>query len=229
LRSSLFRYFPDRPELEATLSAFEALLASPTNEESLQRFLAANPWILEHTFTTYWSQSLVIPKFNLGNEFQTDFLLLCWGASANPCIQLIEIEPSDSVVFTKSGDPASRLVHAMRQVVDWSNWIRKNEDFFHREVARAASKVLATVSHHGAEYEMDESSGRDWRWFWERRLDGLLPTHQLKILIGRRAQLTNQDIEKRNSFRSLNDVHFEVISYDRLLDCLKKMTEHRST
>ena len=51
----------------------------------------------------------------------------------------MEIESSNLPLFTQIGNPSSYLVHAEQQIIDWIDWIEKNNSY-----ARAKLKGLLT-------------------------------------------------------------------------------------
>ena len=52
----------------------------------------------------------------------SDFMILT-GQSYSYWINLVELEPARKSLFTKDGDYAKRLNHAIKQVDEWDDWI----------------------------------------------------------------------------------------------------------
>ena len=48
----------------------------------------------------------------------------------------IELESPKAKLFNKAGDPSKELNHAIRQIVDWRAWIKKNVDYATRRPER---------------------------------------------------------------------------------------------
>jgi hypothetical protein len=65
-------------------------------------------------------------KVRLGSEYVSDFLFFD-PSSNGPEWFLVEIEqPCVGPMFVKSGDPSSRLTHAITQVENWQEWVASN-------------------------------------------------------------------------------------------------------
>lgn len=106
--------------LELAIEQLESLLdTKKRNENSLQACITENPILLGLDYVK------IIPKHKLGSEFEVDYAL----EKFNGLIDLMEIESSNLNVFTKQGNPSSHLVHAEQQVIDWLDWIEKNNPY----------------------------------------------------------------------------------------------------
>ncbi len=106
--------------LELAINQLKKLLdTSERNENSLQKCLTENPILLGLDYAR------IIPKHKLGSEFEVDYAL----EKFNGLIDLMEIESSTLSIFTKQGNPSSYLVHAEQQVIDWLDWIEKNNSY----------------------------------------------------------------------------------------------------
>lgn len=106
--------------LEIAIEELENLLdTSKRNENSLQVCITQNPILLGLDY------SKIIPKHKLGSEFEVDYAL----EKYNGLIDLMEIESSNLNIFTKQGNPTSYLVHAEQQVIDWLDWVEKNNSY----------------------------------------------------------------------------------------------------
>ncbi|MDX8554860.1 DUF4263 domain-containing protein [Tenacibaculum sp. 1B UA] len=106
--------------LELAIEQLETLLdTSKRNENSLQNCISKNPILLGLDYAK------IIPKHKLGSEFEVDYAL----EKFNGLIDLMEIESSTLSVFTKQGNPSSYLLHAEQQVIDWLDWIEKNNSY----------------------------------------------------------------------------------------------------
>ena len=106
--------------LEFAIEDLEKLLEIKVrNENSLQKCLTENPILLGLEY------SRIIPKHKLGGEFEVDYAL----EKFNGLIDLMEIESSILSIFTKQGNPSSHLVHAEQQVIDWLDWVEKNNSY----------------------------------------------------------------------------------------------------
>ena len=105
-----------RAQLGSILAEYQELLESdPDREETLQRFLKANPRLLCAAHVAVW------PKLDLGNR-QTDFVF----RDATGNYLLVELEKSTVSLFRKDGHTANGLNVARGQVQDWLRYIEDN-------------------------------------------------------------------------------------------------------
>lgn len=125
------------------------------------------------------------------------------GQSYSYWIKLIELEPSTSQVFTKQGDYAQRLNHAIKQVDEWSDWIKRNEPYFRDCLQKALQKEYPSFSE-----TLD----------YTRRF-----IVSSKIVIGRRATLSVDDNKRRA--QEYEKSNLDIITYDRLVDIEQKITQ----
>lgn len=99
------------------LQEFEALLdASPEKEEELQKFLTAQPVLLDPFVTELRS------KHQLGDDFITDYVV----RRINNEYVLVEIENSTDRIFTKEGHFTAAVTKALAQVRDFQAWVADN-------------------------------------------------------------------------------------------------------
>lgn len=106
--------------LELAINELEKLLNSTKrNENQLQECLTKYPILFGFEY------SRIIPKHRLGSEYEADYALERYDG----LIDLMEIESSTLPLFTKRNNPSSKLVHAEQQVIDWLDWIEKNNSY----------------------------------------------------------------------------------------------------
>lgn len=102
---------------------FLELIDSRAREEKIHQFLVDHPEILHAAMhrsdqiITKPSLHRYIPDFAAGIEGRS---LRRWSWT------LIEIEPAEFPLITRSGSPSAKLTHAVKQVADWRNWISEN-------------------------------------------------------------------------------------------------------
>lgn len=89
------------------------------NENKLQECLTHDPIL----FGTEYRR--IIPKHKLGDEYEMDYAL----ERASGLVDLVEIEASTHTWFTQAGNPKKELVHAEQQVLDWLDWIERNNPY----------------------------------------------------------------------------------------------------
>ncbi|WP_157824192.1 Shedu anti-phage system protein SduA domain-containing protein [Planococcus sp. MB-3u-03] len=89
------------------------------NENRLQEILTTYPIL----FGTEYIE--VLDKHRFGSEYEADYVLKRY----NGLYDVVEIEASTLNVYTKQGNPASALVHAEQQIMDWLEWIEHNNSY----------------------------------------------------------------------------------------------------
>ena len=178
-------------------------LLDNSKEEILQQYLEQHNKILIAAFgQPEWVYNFVLPKFKFGSDYISDFVVFT-GQSYSYWIKLIELEPSTSQVFTKQGDYAQRLNHAIKQVDEWSDWIKRNEPYFRDCLQKALQKEYPSFSE-----TLD----------YTRRF-----IVSSKIVIGRRATLSVDDNKRRA--QEYEKSNLDIITYDRLVDIEQKITQ----
>ena len=186
---------------------FESLVKSEKREEPLQKFLEANPDILQDTFDVGSYFPTVFPKFSLAGELVPDFIVIGHRSSWMWTVDLIEIEPAvlERRLFNKSDQPAGRLREAEGQVTKWQAWMK-----VHRN-AHFLNKALRKLKEQGAWdsepnfYNLSEGTYQSMNvWY--------------RIIIGRREDFEGWGNEYRTQ-RYRQGV--EIVPWDRLLETLR--------
>ncbi len=112
---------------QAEVDEFETVLDHAKHEADLQQHLAANPRILVQKLRGGWGRWVISsPRF--GAEYVPDFVVGEY-SSLGMNWTLVELESPHRPLFTKRGDPAEYLNHAIRQVTDWRDWLITNRDY----------------------------------------------------------------------------------------------------
>jgi hypothetical protein len=102
-----------------------------TVESDMQKFLAAHPELLIQ-YLGGGHGRWVIPQKRLGAEYVPDFVIGEQDSRGRHWTA-VELEGPQHPMFIKSGDPSSRLWHAIRQIVDWRVWLEHNRDYAARD------------------------------------------------------------------------------------------------
>jgi hypothetical protein len=102
----------------------EGLNSSLRNENRLQEILTTYPIL----FGTEYIE--VLDKHRFGSEYEADYVLKRY----NGLYDVVEIEASTLNVYTKQGNPASALVHAEQQIMDWLEWIEHNNSYAREKI-----------------------------------------------------------------------------------------------
>jgi hypothetical protein len=108
---------------QSILSEFLTLLDSEGLKESnLQNFLIKNPILISPSYLR------IHPQAKLGIEYITDFIIEEPSPDGS-CSILVEIENSNHNLFLRNNDLSAPLRHALKQVSDWRQWLRKNSRY----------------------------------------------------------------------------------------------------
>lgn len=183
-------------------------------EESIHQFIGANQHVLDFLDWDRWRWS----KFPLGTSFITDFVSVGRYPYSNrpqPLITFVELERADVPLFTKAGDPAAFLTHALRQIHDWKGWVRENRAFLATEFHRRIDEVAPSEADRELRRHLYNIQGSFRYGFVDRYL----------IIAGRRPVA----VSDRLRLSQMNDdLHaITIITYDALLDGIVRMSGHR--
>jgi len=116
-----------RTKADELISQFLELLETAKKEEELQNFLKKHPEFLYPDYIKCY------PKFKLGEDYITDYVLLVQSPQGLEYV-FVEIEHSNKDIFTKSGQFSSEFTQAKDQLLDWDNWLTKNHAYVSRKL-----------------------------------------------------------------------------------------------
>jgi hypothetical protein len=164
------------PTPEAIRALEELMESGERREERFQQVLTAHPALLASLVIGNW-QTYVIPKVRLGSEFVPDYLVLGLN-SLGPQWLTVEIEAPHHRIEIASGDLSQATRHAVRQVVDWRDWLTDEIAYAQRTLGlygltnRAPGLVIIGRSEPSMERASERSrSGEDsdiaihsWDW-----------------------------------------------------------------
>jgi hypothetical protein len=112
--------YEERSILKQIETGWISLLGDPhVKEAELHRFMG------EHAGLFFGQGAVVISRFELGSDYQIDFVVATDEASCGIDFNLIEIELPQTPPYTRSGNPSARLSHAIQQILDWKTWIKR--------------------------------------------------------------------------------------------------------
>ncbi len=203
----------DNQAIKEIAVQFEMVLGS-SDEQVVHSFLETHPEL----FGFLRDRGIIKSKFRLADAFIPDFISFGSGPSYNdirPHISFIEIERSTMPLFTKAGDPASGLTHAIRQVQNWKHWITNNRMYFQQILANILAEEMRKIRKN---------------WLIDQQFRGLQGDYGLPggfkdryiVIAGRRNTMTVPD---RILLAQMNDdLHgIQIITYDVLLDWMLSM------
>jgi len=125
------------------------LLDTAQKEEELQIFLKKHPEFLYPDFID------CKPKFKLGKEFVTDYVLLVQGHQGLEYV-FVEIERPDKKLFTDSGQFSANFTQAKDQLLEWDGWLTKNHAYVSRDLPNLYKPQFHLVFGRGTELNIDQ-------------------------------------------------------------------------
>ncbi|MGO8929104.1 MAG: Shedu anti-phage system protein SduA domain-containing protein [Limisphaerales bacterium] len=184
-------------------TALQSLLDSAPTERPVLAWLKKNPIVLTRAiqFGRY-----VAAEFPFGSDFRADFVVL-GPYSGGFDVHFVELEPPKERLFTKAGNPARRLAGAVAQIDSWRSFIEHDRSAVIRDLAKFFR--LRELVYKRRTLPRDHCG---WPLYHPQ-----LELHwTFKIIIGRRADLVDEHIQKKASYRLHH--HIEIMTYDRLLE-----------
>lgn len=123
------------------------VLAEDPSEERLQCLLEEHPGFITGLVGGPDNVDLaVLFKPPVGFQYRADFCVL-QAHQGGAVAWLIEIETAHENLFTRVGNPARRLAHALKQIEDWKIWIEREPLPYARELVRLAKTMRALDDH----------------------------------------------------------------------------------
>lgn len=108
-------------------------LSESKGERDVQSFLEKHPHLLACGAGSSIPSLSVIPQKRLGSECIPDFLM-AGGTTWGMVWAAVELKSPQALAFNKKGDPSKDLTHAIRQVLNWRAWLKRNQNYADREV-----------------------------------------------------------------------------------------------
>lgn len=130
------------------LNQFNELLATARKEEELQIFLKDHPEFLYPDFIHCY------PKFKLGEDYVTDYVLLVQGHQGQEYV-FVEIERPDKELFTDSGQFSAKFTQAKDQLLDWDGWLTKNHAYVSQKLPNLHKPQFHLVIGRGNSLELE--------------------------------------------------------------------------
>jgi hypothetical protein len=200
------------PEFAQNMLAdkLQALLDRTTGEREVTAFLKKHPAIVLDALVRFGDGSCVVADFPFGTEFEADFVALA-PFSGGWEIHFVELEPPNARLFNSNGTAARRLNQAIAQVSEWRTFIEKNRPAVLRDLVRfAKDRDLIRGPR-----EEEPTCHVGWP------IDHRRATHILHydIVVGRRGALTDEEIERKSSFKENHKV--EVMTFDRFVEAAR--------
>ena len=124
-----FRLTSNIPSADAVRELEDLLESGEQNEGPFQRLVERHPQLLSSLVIGNWD-TYVIPKKRLGNQHETDFLVL-GVSSLGPQWVAVELEAPRHELLTRQGRIRSEVQHAVDQIQDWRDWLAKNVSYAH--------------------------------------------------------------------------------------------------
>lgn len=185
----------------------EKILNNTKGEREIAEYLKANPWILLRAVVCFGDACYLVDEFPLGNEYRADFVAFA-PFSGGWEIRFIELEPPDASIFNQDGTLAKKMNKANLQIDTWRHYITKNRDIVLRDLSRyAQNKDLVR-----GKSESKPTCHVGWPMYHPRSA----VSFRFDIVIGRRADLTDKQLELKGSFKDNHKIN--IMTYDRLIE-----------
>ena len=181
-------------EILETRSVYQKALAAKPSERKIHAFLKEHPFlVLNGVFggTVALERVRLYSELKFGAEFVADFAMAQTDSDGTRWT-FIELESPQAPLFTKSGDPTKQLTHGLRQMHDWSAWLKDNQAY----ASKTLEKYYGKVAH-------------AWGWGFERQSAFLL-------VIGREEMLTKKTRRLKAEMND-RDPRQQIATYDRLM------------
>lgn len=109
---------------QSGIDNYKRLIDTPNLlEETVHKYLALNPHFFDPFYVRCWS------KAPLGERYVVDFLIKL----ADDNYIVIEIEKPEDAIITKSGNLSSKCTHAIRQALEYREWLVSNHLYARNE------------------------------------------------------------------------------------------------
>jgi hypothetical protein len=179
-------------------------------------FLKQNKILIQNVFAKAWNFVHCVPEFEFGSEYRSDFLVLCadsgwWYAD------FVEIKSPKARLYLKDGTPSKSLRIAQREISDWQNWIRKNDNYLRERFSRVLREIDAPAICRPSIHS------KGWAEIKDPRTVIQFSYH---IVIGRRHLLSIEEQERRMaSYKP--PFNEQITTFDRLLDAAKRLDDYK--
>ena len=189
---------------------FSKELLKTTGERAIHLLLKLNDFLIGMAFKTSTHPRGVFSEFRLGQDFRSDYVAVS-SCSGWYDVNFIELESPKERLFLKDGTPSKPLRIAQRQISDWKDWYRKNENTLRTALIDLFSK--ANMHATGAISEVADAAD-------ELGNPNCALTCRFWIVVGRRDSLSKLDDQRRGI--ELNENEISICTYDRILEAARR-------
>lgn len=188
------------------------VLDEAKNEREVMPFIKQNSILIRNVFAKAWNFVHCVSEFKFGNNYISDFLILC-ADSGSWYAAFIEIESPRARIYLKDGTPSKTLRIAQRQISDWQNWIRKNEHYLRQSFSKLLREIDAPAFCKPSMHKYGSAEILD---------PNIVIQFYYHIVIGRRHLLSMEEQERR---MASNYSRFDapIATFDRLLDMAQRL------
>jgi hypothetical protein len=188
------------------MSLHDAITATK-GERLVHRELEKRPWVIKELVEGCCNLCYRVAHFELGNEYESDFVLL-HGFSGGWDIHFIELEPPSGRPFNRKGDFGARLNHAAGQVRKWKQF-QDHQNKRPYLMTRLRDAVLKK--------ELLWADGREPidSISWPLTHPDAIHLFHYHVVMGRRQHLSHTLMSRKASLAKTDG--FELITYDRVL------------
>lgn len=189
-------------------------LESTDGERAATEYLSKNTILLRWAFGSIGGHSAyVLQEFPIGISYKADFAVLTSWSGAWEVV-FVELEPVAERLVTKQGVPTKRIAGAIKQIVDWDDYVIRNRASVQQDLADWCKKKDKLKW---------ETKGREPSNYTDDRLCDA-KTHvrfRYGLVAGRRNQITSG--ERTQALKFANRLDLNLRSYDAFVDIAEKL------
>ena len=192
----------------------EQLLSESPREREVGEWLKGNPILVSRVVGGHSYANHVIAEFRLGTEYRADFVAA--GSYSGGCnVHLVELEGPNERLFTKDGRMAKKLNEAVFQIDSWKRFVEKDRSTILKELSRSMKKKELVFG--PSDIGLIDNTGKPIYH------PDLWIDFTYHIIVGRRSELSNFELENKASFFSNHGIH--IMTFDRVLDSARKLDD----
>lgn len=195
--------FQEEVFFEDEADEFERVLDDAKNEQEFQRYIKSNrKWFIPGSVFLEYNfghhDSYLFPEQKLGTDYVVDYMLL--GKNSDGfSIVFVEFEEANADFILKTSNSESEAVRkGLTQIKDWKRWMDANREFFMRNTG-----------------------------MYKLGID--VPTYRMHycLVVSRRELISDRAKELRSQLMfEMQNVN--IVSYDRLLDNMRRLDGYKT-
>lgn len=197
-----FLYFGEYRDIDFELEAseFQNIIYTAENELEIQQYIKPNKkWFIPGSILLDYNfghhDAYLFPEQQLGNEYTADYMIVGKNSDGYNIV-LVEFEKANTEYLLTTANTESESVRkGLTQIQDWKRWIDSNRDYFLKNIG-----------------------------LLQQGID--IPVHRIYYyLVVSRRDFMNQtalDVRSQSMYEKMNT---KIVTFDRLVDNVKKLGE----